>query len=148
MRVSRRHFIKTTCLSCVAGGLSASILEGCATTTMFRAPILGSDLIIPYSAFPVQTRTAAHDRTFVIVHNERLQYPICVYRTGLNQYEALWMQCTHQGTELEMLGERFECPAHGSQFDNRGMVLHGPASANLKTFPVTAEIDQVKVSLK
>jgi nitrite reductase/ring-hydroxylating ferredoxin subunit len=144
----RRDFIKTTCITCLAGGISLSILESCSTTKMITAPILGSDLMIPLSDFASKNDDQARHETCVIVQNEMLQYPICVYRISDNQYEALWMRCTHQGTKLKVVGERLECPAHGSKFDNAGVVLHGPAADNLKTFPVTIENNLLKVSLR
>jgi Rieske Fe-S protein len=124
------------------------MLEGCGTTKMVTGSILGPDLVIPLSDFKAKNGDHAEYEECVIVRNETLQYPICMFRIGDNQYNALWMRCTHQGTELHLSGDRFECPAHGSQFDNRGMVLRGPAAVNLKTFPVTIENTQLKVSLK
>lgn len=40
-----------------------------------------------------------------------------------NKYHALWTGCTHQGTELQVFGDRLQCPAHGSEFANTGAVL-------------------------
>ena len=47
------------------------------------------------------------------------------------------MQCAHQGAELQASGDVLTCPAHGSEFNNKGVVTNGPASRNLRTFPVT-----------
>jgi Rieske Fe-S protein len=146
--MERRDFIKTTCAVCIGGYMSLSMLEGCGTTKMVAGSIVGPDLIIPLSDFGPKNSNQTEYEKCVIVRNEILQYPIYIYRIGDNQYKALWMRCTHQGTELHLSGDRFECPAHGSQFDNRGMVLRGPAAVNLKTFPVTIENNQLKVSLK
>jgi Rieske Fe-S protein len=143
----RRDFLKTTCAACIGGYISLSILEGCSTSKIITGSIHGSDLMIPISDFGAKNGDQTQYE-YVIVRNEMLQFPVCVYRIGDNQYNALWMKCTHQGTELQVFGERLECPAHGSKFDNRGVVLHGPAAANLKEFQVTIENDQLKVSLK
>ena len=71
-----------------------------------------------------------------------------VYRFDDNKYEALLMKCTHQGTELQAFGDKLQCPAHGSEFNKHGKVENGPASASLRTFPVTITDDQLQISLK
>jgi Rieske Fe-S protein len=57
------------------------------------------------------------------------------------------MQCTHQGAELQAFGDKLQCPAHGSEFSNRGQVESGPATAPLRTFPVSADNNELKISL-
>lgn len=58
------------------------------------------------------------------------------------------MSCTHQNAELQVFGDKLQCPAHGSEFDNTGRVLNAPADTNLRTFPVTVENNTIKISLK
>jgi len=87
-------------------------------------------------------------KKYLVVHNDLLQYPICVFRLDENDYSALLMRCTHQGTELQVFGNRLQCPAHGSEFDNKGKVQHPPAQADLRSFPVIIEDDQLRISLK
>jgi Rieske Fe-S protein len=87
-------------------------------------------------------------RKYVIATNDILKYPICVYRFGESDYQALWTECTHQGNELQVFGEKLECPAHGSEFDTRGQVVEGPASRPLRSFPLKIDGDYLKISLK
>jgi len=49
--------------------------------------------------------------------------------------------------ELRIVGERLECSAHGSLFDQRGAVLEGPASVPLRSFPVQERDDRIHISL-
>ena len=58
------------------------------------------------------------------------------------------MQCTHQGAELQVFGDKLQCPAHGSEFTNKGIVQSGPAETKLRSFPVIIEANQLKISLK
>ena len=58
------------------------------------------------------------------------------------------MRCTHQGTELQVFGDKLQCPAHGSEFNNLGQVGNGPADTALRTFLVTITDRQLKISLK
>ena len=86
--------------------------------------------------------------SFIIVRNEKLKYPICIYRFNEQEYAAIWMKCSHQGAELQAAGDVLQCPAHGSEFSNRGEVRNGPANENLRTFPVTITNDELFVDLR
>jgi len=128
--MKRKEFIGT----CFLG-----LLSGCAGTKYFAAPIDGDSLIVPISAFA--------EKKYVVVENDRLEYPVCVYRFGDNDYKALLMKCTHQGTELQVFGDRLQCPAHGSEFKNNGSVQNGPADSPLRTFNVSVFGDSIKIKL-
>jgi len=143
--MERKEFIKSCGYACLGGALLGSILEGCGGTKMISGTISGSDLSIPISSF--LTKDASY-RKFIIVQNEKLSFPICLYRFSDTEYSALFMKCTHQGAELQVFGDRLQCPAHGSEFSNRGIVENGPAETNLRTFPVTVLKDQLYISLR
>lgn len=124
--------------------IGPSFLQGCSGTKYLSAGIEGSDMIVPLSVFADKRSY----RSYVIVENELLQFPICVYRISGEEYHALWMQCTHQGNELQVFGDRLQCPAHGSEFTRTGAVQNGPAYMSLRTFPITLAVDKLKISLK
>ena len=52
------------------------------------------------------------------------------------EIEALSLSCTHLGCALEEGKNGFSCPCHGSQFDQDGKVLAGPADQDLPHFQV------------
>lgn len=132
----------------MSGGLMVSLLESCSTTKVVTAAIEGSDMIVPLADFIAKKDDQTSYKPYLVVQPEKLKYPICVFRLDENQYEALLMKCTHQGTELQVFGDRFQCPAHGSEFNNRGEVKQGPAATALRKFPVTVTNNQLKISLK
>jgi Rieske Fe-S protein len=105
-------------------------------------------LIIDPDDFKIKKAGIDSFRSYLIVRNEALKYPICVYRFGDSSYSALWMQCTHQGTELQAAGDYLHCPAHGSEFNSRGQVLNGPADKNLKSFPVAFVNNELFIDLR
>lgn len=105
-------------------------------------------MIVPLADFEISKGKQKEHKKYLVLQNEILQYPICVYRIDENNYEALLMKCTHQGAELQVFGDKLQCPAHGSEFDNTGKVQNGPASASLRTFPVTVTGSHLKISLK
>lgn len=55
--------------------------------------------------------------------------------------------CTHWGCTVRWHADqnRFICPCHGSQYDNRGVVLHGPARRSLPLVTVVLKQDQVRL---
>ncbi|MBK9732834.1 MAG: Rieske (2Fe-2S) protein [Chitinophagaceae bacterium] len=146
--MQRRDFIKTSCLACISGLALSAFLESCGTTHHITANISGSDLIIPLAEFQLLKNELPQFKKYLVVQNDSLQYPICIYRLDEKNYTALWMRCTHQGAELQVFGDRLQCPAHGSEFSNTGKVSNSPATENLKTFPVTIENNQLRISLQ
>lgn len=121
----------------------AAIVSGCAGTKYLNVPIEGDSLVVPVQSFVTAEKTLK----YIVVHNDKLEYPICLYRFSETEYKALLMRCTHQGTELQVFGDRLQCPAHGSEFSNNGSVQNGPADTPLRTFNVTVLTDTVKIRL-
>jgi len=105
-------------------------------------------MIVSITDFETKKGKAKGFKKYLVVQNDLLQNPICIYRFDENTYEALLMKCTHQGTELQVFGDKLQCPAHGSEFNHHGKVENGPAITSLRTFPVTITDNQLKISLK
>jgi Rieske Fe-S protein len=87
-------------------------------------------------------------RQYLIVRNDALKFPIYLYRFSDTEYSALLMECSHQGNELQASGDHLHCSAHGSEFNNKGVVAQGPAEKNLRTFNVTADGDKIRIDLR
>jgi nitrite reductase/ring-hydroxylating ferredoxin subunit len=144
--MDRKAFMKQCAGNCLKLMIAPVVLQGCSGTRYLSASIEDSDMIVPVSAFANNDGSAF--RSYVVVENEVLQFPICIYRFSQDDYKALWMQCTHQGNELQVFGDMLQCPAHGSEFTRTGTVQNGPAYMSLRTFPVTIIDDKLKISLK
>src|SRR5690242_14398514 len=111
--MNRKEFIEQ-CVRCSVGILLApAVLQSCSSTKYVNAPIVGSELVVNLTEFEIVKDGITQHRPFIVVQHESLQYPICVYRNSSESYDALWMKCTHQGTELHVYGDRLQCPAHG-----------------------------------
>lgn len=145
--MNRKEFISTCGKSCLVLLGGSFTLVSCAGTKYVSAQIEGTDMLVPLSAFETEKQGAISFRKYVVTHHEKLQYPICIYRISAHEYQALLMRCTHQGTELQVFGDRLQCPAHGSEFSIQGTVQNGPAETNLRTFPVRIENETLKISL-
>jgi Rieske Fe-S protein len=142
--MERKQFLKGCGFACLGVSMVSLLLESCSGSKQIEGTMKDSSLVVPNSVF-------IHDkgfRKYIIVQHETLKYPICVYRFNETTYSALLMRCTHQGAELQVFGEKLECPAHGSAFSNLGIVQNGPADTNLRTFPVSIQNDQLYISLK
>lgn len=135
-------------MACLGGGAMATLFQSCGISKTITGTINGSDIIVPLTDFETKSINEIHYKKYVIVNNDILKFPICVYRLNAQNYTALWMQCTHQGAELQVFGDKLQWPAHGSEFDNNGNVTNSPADKSLRTFPVTVLNDQIKISLK
>jgi Rieske Fe-S protein len=145
--MDRKDFIKCG-FACIGGGGLATLAQSCSFTKQLSGKIVGDDLVVPLSEFETRNRNNTYFKKYLVVENDLLKYPICIYRFSENDYTALWMQCTHQGTELQVFGNMLQCPAHGSEFNSKGGVQSGPAADKLRSFPITIEANQIKISLK
>jgi nitrite reductase/ring-hydroxylating ferredoxin subunit len=144
----RKKFLQQ-CVRCSVGILIApSVLQSCGGTKYLSAPIVENQLTVLLSAFEIIKNGAVQYHKYIVVQNESLQYPICVYRTSSDRFQALWMKCTHQGTELQVFGDRLQCPAHGSEFSNTGAIQNGPADKPLRTFSTTLTEQNLKINLR
>lgn len=129
--MERKEFLKTCGLACLGGTMFAALLESCGGTKIISGNISKSDLVTPVSSFVKEDNTF---RKYIVIHNDQLKYPICLYRFSATEYSALLMRCTHQGAELQVFGDRLECPAHGSEFTSKGIVQNGPAERTFARF--------------
>lgn len=130
------------------GGAIGISLPSCSVLTNFSRYSVDGDLrndglYIPLNAFEHKSKVL----DYVVVHHEELQFPICVYRFSESDFSALWMECTHQGAELQVFGNKLECPAHGSEFGQRGVVENGPADRDLRQFPTEVTNGYLKIKL-
>jgi Rieske Fe-S protein len=146
--MDRRKFIKNTCTACISATALAGALSSC-TATKYISGTLGKDgLTVDVDEFVTRQNGKQTYRSYIIIRNEALQYPVCVYRLNDKEYSALWMSCTHQGTELQVSGDYLQCTAHGSEFDYKGTVKNGPADRNLRNFPVSVTGNQIFIDLR
>ena len=145
--MDRKQFLKTCGFGCLSI-IGVSLLQSCGASQMISATIKDTDLLVPIADFEIKDNIKKEYKKYLIVQNELLKYPICVYRFGPTEYTALLMSCTHQGAELQVFGDKLQCAAHGSEFSNKGLVESGPANTDLRKFPIVIENNTLKISLK
>jgi Rieske Fe-S protein len=146
--MDRREFVKRSCAYCLGGSLLPVVAWGCQSIHYVNGAIDSNSIAVLKTEFTYLQRGKVQTRLYIIVENEKLEFPIYVYRFSENEYSALWMKCAHQGAELQALGDHLQCPSHGSEFNNRGIVSHGPAEQNLRAFPVAVEDNKIRINLR
>ena len=146
--MKRRDFIKTGCTACIAATGIAGFLTSCKSTQMVTGKLNNDGVLLDTDDFIIRKNGKVSHKLYVVVRNDALKYPICVYRFSDTDYSALWMECQHQGAEVNVVGSYLQCPAHGSEYDNRGRVTNGPAESNLRTFPVVLNNNQLFIDLR
>jgi cytochrome b6-f complex iron-sulfur subunit len=63
---------------------------------------------------------------------------VVVLNLGGGTFRAFTSICTHEGcTVTGYANRRMQCPCHGSEFDQRGMPVSGPAPLPLREYPTT-----------
>ncbi len=143
--MDRKEFIKKCGFACLGGTLALLSLEN-AVAKHIVGKIIDSDIVVPLKCFFDKKKDKY--RKYIVVEHKLLRHPIYVFRTAEAEYSAVLMQCTHQGAELQAFGDTLECPAHGSRFNQKGIVEEGPASRNLRSFPIKIDKNKLKISLR
>lgn len=146
--MNRRQFITKGCVACIGATMVPALFSSCTTSKYIQGKLGKDGLFISVDEFITRNGSSVSYRPYIIIRNNALQYPICLFRFDDKQYSALWMQCTHQGAELAVSGDRLQCQAHGSEFDNKGTVKNGPADRHLRNFPVTINKNEIFIDLR
>jgi nitrite reductase/ring-hydroxylating ferredoxin subunit len=141
--MERRKFLKDGCRTClfIGAGFLMTDLAACSPASQIvHLPVSDNSVRLPLSYF------AKH--TIQIIRPQGWVYDIAVRKTGNDQYEALFLQCTHQKNQLITDGSGYICTLHGSRFTLDGMVKKGPAEQALKKLPVSGEGTDLIIQLK
>jgi Rieske Fe-S protein len=145
--MNRRNFTRT-CIQCVSASLFMPMLNSCQATHYATGKMESNGIAVATTEFKYLKKDQEMTRQYIIVRNDALEFPIYVYRFSESEYSAVLMKCTHQGNELSASGDHLTCSAHGSEFNNRGVVVNGPAEKNLRPFKVSVNGDQLLIDLR
>lgn len=135
-------------MACLSVTALSGLMSACSGSRYINGTLRKDGLTIYKKDFELQQRDSTAYASFIIVRNNALKFPICVYRHGDEDYTAIWMKCSHQGAELQASGDMLQCSAHGSEFDHRGKLVTGPATIDLRTFPITVRNGELFIDLR
>ena len=142
MSITRRDFIIKSALGIIAGSavLSAfDINKLAAKSTFGKAYNVGEDKVIKLS----ENKDLAN-----VGGNIRVTDDVMLIRTSQTQFSAVKTICTHKGCDIDLSGDKFVCPCHGSEFLLDGKVTSGPAKTNLKSYDTVYDSDKGTVTIK
>ena len=78
--MDRKKFLKTCGFGCLATITGISLLQSCSSSQVLSKKIDGSDILVPITDFEIVTNGKTEYKKYIIIQNEVLQFPICVYR--------------------------------------------------------------------
>lgn len=146
--MKRRDFIRTSCLSCIGGSALTLALQGCSSAYYAKQiDLKQNELVIKKSEFIEIKKDKQSMRNVIVAKYEKLGFPIAIFRLEEDQYSAIYLECTHQGNEVQPHGNYLVCEGHGSEFDNKGKVTQGPAEKALRTFAVKTDKENIYINL-
>lgn len=145
--MDRRLFLQTTGKACLATTAVSLLLQRCSNVQYVQAVLSDKHLIVKKSDFIITKKKKSVRQNFVLVKHAQLEFPISIYEVAADEYHALYMQCTHQGCEVNAYTTQLICPCHGSEFSTSGKVLNGPAEKDLVKFKVTTDSDHIYINL-
>ncbi len=131
--MNRRDFLISSCKACVATGgglLLTSLFSSCSSLQVYKTAPSTNVIEVPKSAF-------APDERKKIIRAAGIGYDILLLQPPGSEPWAILMRCSHQDSALVALNKGFTCSMHGSQFEDSGEVISGPATAPLKKFKVS-----------
>lgn len=144
-KISRREFIKKSALGIVVGGTvlsSVNIAKLAAETKSGKILRSGKDVVVNLN--DAKNSALAKVGGSIFIDDDNI-----LIRTSQTQFSAVNLICTHKGCTVEIEGNKFVCPCHGSEYTLEGKVTEGPAKKNLKTYKAvydpTAETVTVKM---
>jgi len=141
--MERKVFIKKCCYAAIGIPVLATTLPSCGAIYYASITKNANRLVIKKSEFWYLKKDKKVNRSFVLIKNDNMEFPICLYKMDIDVYSASLLYCTHRGCELNVGGGIYSCPCHGSEFSVTGKVLEGPAIKDLKTFKT--EIDNENI---
>ena len=142
MSYTRRKFIKLAS-SGIAGGMIAGSILGCATATVYQGSLNRNTLEFPLSDF----NENIGDNYGLLVTAFDLSDAIILIKDTEGEFLALSARCTHQGCQVKVKRQSFNCSCHGSAYDGYGNVIRGPAQKRLRSFPVKILDGIIKINL-
>ena len=145
--MKRKEFIKKSAVCCAGLMVGSLIFSGCSATKMVSLPVENNLIKMPISLFENLKGDKVKFHRNIIVKNSQLEYPVVVYRYNENDFRAIKLECTHQGTELNVNGDLISCSGHGSEFNNKGEVIEGPAKSSLQNYEIKKEQNQLIISI-
>lgn len=133
--LSRKDFIMKCGQGC-AGLLAGGLLISSCKTAQVPFEFKDSRLVVK--------RADMNGKSNAVFRSDKLPAPVYLSEKE-GKYDAVLMLCTHKDCELNTYGKILHCPCHGSEFNEKGDVLQGPAEKPLVKFIVTTDNENIYI---
>lgn len=140
--LSRRDFIKKSAIGIVIGG---SVLSSFSLEAFAKAPAARS---VKITADEITVKLSENASLSKAGGTVKVNDEIMLIRKSDTEFIAIKTICTHKGCDVELEGDKFICPCHGSEFSLDGKVQTGPAKTDLKTYATTFDSEKGTVTIK
>ena len=139
--MKRRAFVRRlpVLTAGLTAGASAAMMGGCASVPYLVPELTSRGLSLDASELSPEGDA--------FVQTADMERPVYIRRHASGSLTAVLAACTHQGCQPEPVGDRLECPCHGSEFSFEGEVLGGPADRPLTRYEVTETDGEIVVLL-
>jgi Rieske Fe-S protein len=143
-KISRREFIKKSAVGIIVGGTvlsSLDIAKIAAETRLGKIFRNGNDVV-------VNLKDAKNSPLAKVGGSIFLDDDNMLIRISQTQFAAVNLICTHKGCTVEIDGNKFVCPCHGSEYALDGKVTEGPAKKDLKKYDAVYDPTKETVTVK
>jgi len=139
--MKRREFMKESWLLCITSGagILASGLASCASYPVYETVANGNTIAVP--------RILIEREIPRLVRVKDFPYDIALRLDAQGNCQALLLRCTHADNQLTLAGSGYYCSLHGSTFDRKGDVTHGPAQRPLQSLRTEVTPEHVTIHL-
>jgi len=145
--MDRREFLKKCGCAMLAIPTASILFSSCASIHYAEVKRERNVLFVSKLEFIQIKKDEKNYRKYVLLKVPELGFPISLYRQEEDEYIATLLKCTHRGCELNVGGDIYSCPCHGSEFTIEGEDLQGPAEDNLTLFKTDSDSDNIYVYL-
>jgi cytochrome b6-f complex iron-sulfur subunit len=142
-KISRRDFIKRSAVGVIAGSAALSSFN---LAAFANSPAAKGILKISNEDIVVKLSDNASLGT--VGGSVKINDELILIRRTDTSFIALRTVCTHKGCDVELEGDKFICPCHGSEYTLDGKVTLGPAEKDLKSYQTTFDPDKGTVTIK
>jgi len=130
--VTRRELLKLLGVGLLLPAGPPLLLQSCAGLAAYHGNVQNNRMDIPRT----QARALLAPNGILVVTAPNLAGSIVLRHVEKDGIVALSSVCTHRGCELRPFPDSLRCPCHGSEFDELGDVIQGPARFSLRRYRV------------
>jgi len=142
--ISRRQFIQSSCTACLGATATGLLLSQVATSCAPALPVYKTKFDTNTIEIPVDSFLTSN---LLIVRDVQVTYDILVIRKSEQEYQSIYMECSHQSNPLTATSNGLYCSAHGSSFDLDGNVKTEPAIYPLQKFATEVSNNKVQINI-